>query len=105
MKGFENMKRIILFFSFLIFLLIPCNVVHAEYMPPALPDLNTVQMPAFLEEVAMMDMLNLQGISMESGQLDHLNQLVNGRTIQQSINEQYVDNAQIVSEMQAFYDS
>lgn len=99
------MKRIILFFSFLIFLLIPCNVVHAAYMPPALPDLNTVQMPAFLEEVGMMEILNLQGISMESGQLNHLNQLVNGRTIQQSINQQYVDNAQIVSEMQSFYDS
>lgn len=99
------MKKILFFFTPILLVFCFSFPVHAEYMPPVLPDLNTVQLPAFLEEVAMMDMLNLQGVSMESGQLNHLNELINGRTIEQSLNERYVDNADISATMQEFFDS
>lgn len=99
------MKKIIFFLS--PFLLIFCFSfsVHAEFMPPTLPDFNSVNLPMFLEQGAQMTMVSQYGALVPEGSFDKLNQIVNGRSVQDSLNYRYVDNAVITSDLQLFYNS
>lgn len=99
------MKKLILFFSPFIFILSFSFSVHAAYMPPTLPDFNTVNLPLFLEQGAQMTMVSQNGSFIPEGSFDKLNQLINGRTVQDSLNYRYVDNSVITSDLQLFYNS
>lgn len=99
------MRKFYLSLIILFFLIISHPfVVHAEYLPPTLPDLNSVNLPVFLEQAAQMTMVNQQGVTLPEGGLNRVNQIVNGRTIAESMQNHYVDNANL-GELQLFYDS
>lgn len=99
------MKKLILFLSPFIFILSFSFSVYAAYMPPTLPDFNTVNLPLFLEQGAQMTMVSQNGTLVPEGSFDKLNQLINGRTVQESLNYRYVDNSVITSDLQLFYNS
>lgn len=91
-------------FIFSVALLMPLRV-HAEYLPPVLPD--TSMIPDFLMTVGQYEMLNNQGVYSSIEDINHANQIVNGRTVQQSMHNTYVDNATMSTrnEWELFYDS
>lgn len=94
-------------FSIAIFLLCLffCPMLsHAQgFMPPVLPQLAPV--PEFLMNVAQMQILSNYDLNVRNTtDINRINQIVNGRSVQDSISCQYVDNAN-VPELQAFYDS
>lgn len=91
-------------FMFSVALLCPFRV-NAQFMPPAPPDLNTINLPGFLMDVFSSQMVQDMGVSVSPEQLDTLNQIVNGRSVGSSLNNSYVDNATIQSPLQTFYDS
>lgn len=91
-------------FIFSVALLCPFRV-NAQFMPPAPPDLNTINLPGFLMDVFSTQMVQDMGVNVSSNQLDVLNQIANGRTVASSLNDSYVDNATIQSPLQTFYNS
>lgn len=99
----NNLKRILYTAGIMMCLLFlnPLRV-KAEFMPPVLPDLQAV--PDFLMMAGQYQMTNDARMIIERSDYDRLNQLVNGRTISQSMSNHYVDNAN-VGQLQLFYDS
>lgn len=79
--------------------------VHAQYLPPVNPDVSAI--PSFLETVGQMQLVRDSSVYAPPSDLNRLNQLVNGRTIEQSMRQVYVDNGNIegVENWQPFYDS
>lgn len=99
----NNLKRILYTAGIMMCLLFlnPLRV-KAEFMPPVLPDLQAV--PDFLMMAGQYQMTNDARMIIERSDYDRLNQLLNGRTISQSMSNHYVDNAN-VGQLQLFYDS
>lgn len=70
----------------------PSLSVKASFQPPVTPDTSMV--PGFLQTVAQTQIVNDTGLySNYKPDYDTLNTIVNGRTIQGSMTEVYVDNA------------
>lgn len=78
---------------FFIILITPCIYSRASYLPPTLPDTSVV--PSFLESVAQFNIVNDSRVYVPKQDLNTINQIVNGRTIGDSLNMVYLDNAQI----------
>ena len=90
------MRRFLYSILFFIFALItPCIYTKASYLPPTLPDTSVV--PNFLQTVAQYEIVNDTNTYMPSSDLNAVNQIVNGRSIQDSIQYTYLDNSQLSS--------
>lgn len=90
------------FFSLFIILLFPFYS-SANYLPPVDP--NTTQIPGFLQTVAQTQIANDTGVySPYKPDLNSINQIVNGRTIDNSMVEVYIDNDALLNDY-VFYDS
>ena len=77
-------------FTFILFS--PSLSVKASFQPPVTPD--TSMIPSFLQTVAQTQLVNDTGLySNYKPDYDTLNNIVNGRTIEGSMTEVYVDNA------------
>lgn len=95
------MKKIFFIFGFLFVAFIPFKV-KASYLPPVDP--VTTQIPSFLQTVAQTQIASDTGVySPFKGDLNTINQMVNGRTIEASMREVYVDNDGLLTT--TFYDS
>lgn len=84
----------------LVFFSLSCSI-----FAPVLPDMSSV--PDFLMTVGQYELLNNQGVYSSLEDLNQANQIVNGRTIQQSMQNRYIDNSSIDSryEWQSFYNA
>lgn len=98
------MKKFLYSFAFFIItLVLPCIYAKASYLPPVSP--VTTQIPSFLQTVAQTQIANDTGYySSYKPDYDTLNQIVNGRTIEGSMTEVYVDNSTF-SDMDDFVNS
>lgn len=96
------MKKFICSFAFLIYFVFACDFVsHANYLPTVTP--QTAVIPDFLQSVTQTQMME-NGVYCDTNDLNHLNQIINGRTINDSRSECYIDNANL-SQLSDFYDS
>ena len=73
----------------------PSFYVKANYLPPTLPDTSVV--PNFLQTVAQYEIVNDTNTYLPPSDLNTVNQIVNGRSIQDSIQYTYLDNSQLSS--------
>lgn len=96
MKKFLCAIPLIIFFWFS-----PAFICHASYLPPVDP--ITSQIPSFLETVAQTQIAQDTGVySPYKPDINSVNQLINGRSIDASRNEVYVDNDGLITT--TFYD-
>lgn len=91
------MKKLIFSFAFLILCsLMPSFYCQASFQPPVNPQTQIV--PDFLQTVAQQTLADKTGLYSDSpSSYDTANMIVNGRTIADSMNEVYIDNANILS--------
>ena len=75
--------------------------VKASYLPPVLP--NTSVLPSFLENVAQYQIISEEGVYMNASDVNTVNQMVNGRSISDSLQYVYLDNSTINTELSPFY--
>lgn len=94
------MKKIFFIFCFLFVAFMPLKV-KASYLPPVAPQTSVI--PDFLTSVTQTQLMQ-NGIYCDSNDINHLNQLINGRSVESSRSECYVDNGRL-TELTAFYDS
>lgn len=96
------MKKFLCSFAFLIFLSLQrAMICKASYLPPTLP-VDTV-VPDFLTSVGQYSIINDSNVYMGETDLNAVNQLVNGRSIQDSINYVYIDNSSLNAELGTLY--
>lgn len=84
--------------------LLPLHV-RAEFMPPTLPDLNGYNIPGFLMDAYSTDMVSHMGVGIQPNDVERANQLINGRSVNDSISYHYIDNASIRSPLTPFVDA
>lgn len=94
------MKKIIFFFTFFFLAFVPFSV--KAYTPPVLPD--TTQITPFLENVAQTEIVKDSRIYLPPSDLNQVNLIVNGRTINDSLRFTYIDNSNILTPLE-FYTS
>lgn len=95
------MRKLIYSIAFLIFLSFPLSV-KASYLPPVMPD--TSQITPFLENVAQTEIVKDSSIYLPPSDLNQVNLIVNGRSINDSLRFTYLDNANILTPLE-FYTS
>ena len=96
------MKKLLYSLFFLIIVLItPCISSKASYLPPTLP--NTSVVPDFLQNIAQYQIVNDTNTYLPSNDLNALNQLVNGRSIADSMQYVYLDNSSLSVEFGDLY--
>lgn len=95
------MKKLILIITFIFACFVFSFKSSASYLPPTLPQTQVV--PDFLQSVTQTQLME-NGVYCDSNDINHLNQLINGRSVDSSRSECYVDNANL-SELSSFYDS
>lgn len=83
-------------------LVTPSIYVKASYLPPTLPDTSVV--PDFLQNVAQYQIVNDTNTYLPKTDLNAVNQIVNGRSIENSIQYTYLDNASLSAELGTIYD-
>lgn len=96
------MKKIYFPFIFIFFIFLCSFRVSASYLPPTLPDTSLI--PNFLSNVAQYEVVNDSNTFLTSSDIEQVNLIVNGRSINSSIEYTYIDNATILTEME-FYTS
>lgn len=102
MERNKDMKKFLCSFAFLIFLSLQRAIIcKASYLPPTLP-VDTV-VPDFLTSVGQYSIINDSNVYMGETDLNAVNQLVNGRSIQDSINYVYIDNSSLNAELGTLY--
>lgn len=100
------MKKIFLFIlNFIILCLVFSFRVSASYLPSVTPQTNVV--PDFLQTVAQAQLVQESGVfSPYKPDINHINELLNGRSISNSMTEVYTDNSSIDwGDNYYFYDS
>lgn len=96
------MKRIIYGFMLLLVCFCPLKV-NAQYLPPVLPDSSTIS--PFLHTVAQYHFAEETSVfSRLPENYDFINTVANGRTIQESMTEVYLDNANLLDDIIIVYD-
>ena len=86
---------------FILVLITPCIYAKASYLPPTLPDTSVI--PNFLQTVAQYEIVNDTNTYMPQSDLNTVNQIVNNRSISDSIQYTYLDNSQL-TELGTIYD-
>lgn len=94
------MKKLWYILSLSLFLLIPLKV-KASYLPPTLPQTQVI--PDFLQTVAQNEIANDTYTYIPKSDLNAVNQIVNGRSIESSIQYTYLDNASLNAELGTIY--
>ena len=97
-----NIKKFLYGIAFFICVTIvkPLTVL-ASYLPPTLPQTQVV--PDFLQTVAQYDIANDTNTYVQKPDLNTVNQIVNGRSIENSIQYTYLDNASLNAELGTIY--
>lgn len=94
------MKKFLLFCVFAFSAFMPFTV-KASYLPPVLP--NTSVVPDFLQTVAQYEIVNDTNTYLPQTDLNAVNRVVNGRSIQDSLQYTYLDNATLSAELGTIY--
>lgn len=98
-----NIKKFLYGIAFIICVtIVKPLTVSASYLPPVSPE--TSMIPSFLETVAQYEMME-NGVYVNPGDVDRLNSLLNGRSVSSSMQEAYIDNGTLGTQLQDFYNS
>ncbi len=94
------MKKILFVFGFLVLAFMPLKV-KASYLPPVLPDTSVV--PDFLQSIAQYQIVNDTNTYIPKPDLNAVNRIVNGRSIEDSFQYAYLDNSSLNADFGNIY--
>lgn len=95
------MKKLFLFITFIFACFGFSFKSSASYLPPTLPQTQVV--PDFLQSVAQYEIVNDSNTYIPKTDLNAVNQIVNGRSIENSLQYTYLDNSTLNAEFGTIY--